>query len=800
MIAEIFVDLPSRIPSRSYDYEVPAHIADLIEIGSVVIVPFSGQKKLGVVAGIKASSNLENLLQVEDTAGIEIVSDETMRLCKWTADRYFANFYRVLRLALPPGGLPKIAKKWLVQDPSQLDEFISKAGFASPISFSKESSLSASQLKLMGVFESLPLLIKRGVLKRQFEIKPPKVHEKIVRYYQLAVDSVEAFKRVRKGAKKQEMVIGALAGAQGPLPAHHLLNFSSPQTIRSLVKKGVISALGIESKRVPREHGISLPIDPVANEEQIRALKTIGKKLGTRDEGRGMRKILIQGVTGSGKTKIYSEAVAQALEWGRSSIVVVPEISLTPQILSRFKARFGGNVAILHSGLGLGERFDEWKKIHNGCQIVVGTRSAIFAPIKNLGLIIIDEEHDGSYKQDSEPKYHLHKVAEQRARLNDALLILGSATPLIETRYEADRGKSHIISLHERIGKKPLPSMKMIDMRNKPNEEMLISNELLKEMERSLNRGQKILVFLNRRGFSRYLLCPVCGWTARCRDCDVSLVYHKKDEALKCHQCGYTEEEAVFCPRCESEPRIYGFGIQRAEEEIDKLFPGVPIIRIDTDSTRHKGAHLELLEQFQKHPVAILLGTQMISKGLDFPEIGLVGVLNADSSINLPDFRAAERTFQQLVQVSGRAGRGNIPGKVIIQTFSPENDVIASAQVGYDYFYRKELSNRKKLKYPPFSDLVNILISGSSLQKVETKSFELFDTLQRTLSKSAILLGPAPAAISKLKGHYRWHILLKTDDLESIHTPLGELVEDFRRSSGSSKVRIGLDVDPFSMM
>lgn len=510
---------------------------------------------------------------------------------------------------------------------------------------------------------------------------------------------------------------------------------------------------------------------------------------------------LLKGVTGSGKTEVYMKLVERVLLEGKSAIILVPEIALTPQMIERFKGRFGVNVALFHSKLSDGERFDEWFRVKEGkAKVIVGARSAIFLPAKNLGLIIIDEEHENTYKSEQNPKYQTKEVAEYLSELKGCKVILGSATPSIETYYRALTGEMKLLELNSRVDNKPMPPMKVIDMRNelKGGNKSLFSRELFIAIQERLKRKEQIILFLNRRGFSTFVSCRSCGYVFKCDECDISMTYHKNG-LLICHYCGKTKREPRECPKCHSKyVKFFGAGTQRVEEEVKKYFNNVRILRMDVDTTRDKHSYERIYNTFKNGEADILIGTQMVSKGLDFKNVTLVGILAADMSINIPDYRAAERTFQIITQVAGRAGRGDKQGEVLIQTYTPQHYSLQYA-VNYDYegFYEKEFTVRAMMKYPPFGKL--LLINGTSKKEELLKNFMHKITMMiKPLVESCLdieILGPIPCMISKLKENYRWQIVIKGEFDSYFSKNIKEILYDENKNVYND-IRISMDINP----
>ena len=509
---------------------------------------------------------------------------------------------------------------------------------------------------------------------------------------------------------------------------------------------------------------------------------------------------LIYGVTGSGKTEIYLRAIEEALGLGKEAIVLVPEISLTPQLLSRFKDRFGENLALLHSKLGKGERYDQWRRVLRGeVKIAIGARSALFAPFKQLGILIVDEEHEPSYKQEEKLKYHARDLAVVRAKQTDATLLMGSATPSLESYYNAEKGKFHLLTLPERIGGKSLPHVEVVDMKKEGG---LLSEGIKTALRKNIEEKKQSLLFLNRRGFANFILCPDCGFTFKCPNCSVTLTHHLKDRSLQCHYCDYTMEPPGDCPKCGGHRlRGMGIGTERLEQEIRALFPGREVGRMDRDTTTQKRSHQDILQKLESGHTDILVGTQMIVKGHDFPNVTFVGVISADTSLHFPDFRSSERTFQLLTQVAGRAGRGDTLGEVIIQTFNPDHYSILRAK-DHDFlgFYREEMPFRNALDYPPFSRLINFRAVGNNEKRTREIAEEMGETGQSLLKKDGPkgidLLGPSAAPFSKMKGKFRWQMLAKGKSPRLLHQFARELANRLEDSIRRKGVSLDIDVDP----
>jgi len=573
-----------------------------------------------------------------------------------------------------------------------------------------------------------------------------------------------------------------------------------------------------ESRFVPK--GLSEPIDPFfqgyhpsgenwncntvnLNSEQERVLQVIWEVY-KKQQG---ETVLLHGVTGSGKTEIYRALVARVLQDGGEAIILAPEISLASQISQVFLAQFGDLVAVIHSGISFNEKLKIWQDILTGQKkVIIGARSAVFAPLPKLKLIILDEEHDNAYKQDENPKYHARDVARKRMEQKKGLVLLGSATPSLEAYAAAQRKKIALVTLRHRYNQRPLPRVEIVDMKRElaGGNKGLFSESLKEKLRDRIAKGQQSILFLNRRGYATFVFCRECGYVARCPNCDISLTYHSNREKLRCHYCDYQQEISHHCPECGSKYiRFYGQGTERVEEEVKALFPGIDVLRLDTDTTSGIGKHAEILQKFQQGHVPIMVGTQMLAKGLDFPNVTLVGVILADQLLNMPDFRSRERTFQLLTQVAGRAGRGTIQGDVVIQTYTPEDRaIIKAAEQDFPAFFWQEIAYRKKMGYPPFSHLLRILLFHEKEERLIKAASGLAAQLRMAMTEQdkeqCMILGPAPAVLNKLKNEYRWQIILKGQNPTVLRkiTHLG--VKAFYNDSISSGINLSIDLNPVS--
>lgn len=563
------------------------------------------------------------------------------------------------------------------------------------------------------------------------------------------------------------------------------------------IKKGKES-IGSRLKSHEEPAVAHAPSDPhILMEEQDKALAQISDAINNGCPAT----FLLHGITASGKTEVYLQAIELVLQKGRQAIMLVPEIALTPQTIERFVSRFGHRVAVIHSHLTPAKRFLEWKKIRDGkADIVVGARSAIFSPMSRLGLIIIDEEHETTYKQDDVPRYHAREVAVERSRLNNCPLILGSATPSLESYYKARKGEYRLIRLTKRIDDRFLPKMKIVDMRMELATRKKIevfSKVLLDAIDKAINAGKQVIIFLNRRGFSTFINCKKCGLVMKCRRCDAVMVYHFDEKKLMCHYCNYAQTPPDICPKCRSAYiRYFGLGTEKVESELSHKFAHVKMARMDSDTTSAKGSHDKILGKFKSGEVKMLVGTQMIAKGLDFPEVTLVGVVSADVTLNVPDFRSSERAFNLLTQVGGRAGRGEDAGEVIVQTYAPDHyAILAAAKHDYERFYEEEIKSRKELYFPPFVNLVKVVVRARNDELASKTAGELAEAL-RIADKDAMIAGPAPAPMARVRGYFRYNVLLKGKDTKAMCALLKGVLASFRRPHG---VLIAVDVDPGSM-
>lgn len=740
----------------------------------------------------------KDILSLIDPA--PVVSAAQVLLARWMSDHYMAALFDCLSLMLPPGMERKVLTVFFPGE-ADLRSALAERDMAVLAYVRERPGASARDIeRLVGrqaASRIIAALVKKGLVVRMHELEAPSVRAKQRRYLSLAVSPEEAKREaglMRKGrAGSQAAVLEALLSAAGPVAAGALSEEAgvAPSAIASLLKKGLLAAEVREVVRDPLSHRSYPPsVAPALTESQAAAWQEIREHLFSARTPRHAV-FLLHGVTGSGKTELYLRALEAVVAQGRRGIVLVPEISLTPQTIGRFSARFHGRVAVLHSRLSPGEQHDEWMRIRKGeFDVVIGPRSALFAPQPQLGLIIIDEEHEWSYKQQEvQPRYHARDVALKFAELIGATVILGSATPDVETYRNAAEGQFRLLALPERVtprGVASLPEVQVVDMREelKSGNRSVFSRPLREALASVLRRQEQAILFLNRRGNSTVVLCRNCGHVVRCRRCQVSLTYHtvsaagRPGDSLVCHQCGGRYPVPLSCPACMSRAiRFMGVGTEKLEELLWQEFPGARTLRWDRDSASGKRSDEEFLDRFLGHDADVLIGTQMIAKGLDMPLVTLVGVVNADVGMYLPDFRSGERTFQLLCQVAGRAGRGEFGGKVIVQTYNPEHYAVRAA-AGHDYraFYEKEIAFRRSLRQPPFIRLVKLVYSHASEVSCRNEAERFAGAIRAWCVEQGVpvveMVGPAPAFVSRLRGKYRWQIILKGADPGRLISPL----------------------------
>lgn len=816
---EVVFPLPIR---HAFTYLIPDHLGSFIKIGHRVLAPFGRRQLTGYIIDLKHETEITDLKEIEDILdATPILSKEILKLTNWIAEYYLSSWGEVIEAALPTGINLESRKRVILSENLDREKILD----LEKINIDQKDLLLLLQRKgrqLVAQLDNnfgkqnlnynLLALRQKGYISFSRELIEPKVRVKYQNWVTLSPklknknevqQSIELL--LKKNSRQAEILKELEKYPDGIFQNNLLLQTkTSNSTLKTAQKNGLVV---IKKKEIFRDYYENIKTEkPKAIQLNSDQQKALNQLVGFIDK-HVFTPVLLFGVTGSGKTQVYIETLLEVRKRRRNAIVLVPEIALTPQTVSRFKAHFGDEIAVLHSRMSDGERYDSWRKIKEGkVQIVIGPRSAIFAPLPNIGLIVVDEEQESSYKQtDKNPRYHARDVALVRGKMNQAIVILGSATPSVESFHNAQTRKFRLLEMPKRVENLPLPKVEIVDMREewkkyKGKPSQIFSHLLLQKIAEKLTQQEQIILFQNRRGFSTFILCRDCGHVERCINCNITLTYHIHDHRLRCHYCDHIRVAPEICPNCKGIQITYkGTGTQRVEEEIKYHFPAARVVRMDLDTTSRKGAHDRILNDFREKKYDILLGTQMVAKGLDFPNVTLVGVISADTTLQLPDFRASERTFQLLTQVAGRSGRKTKQGEVIIQTYSPHNhSVIFAKKHDYLRFYAKEIQERKELSYPPFSRLIAIEFR----QKEEAKVKLVADLFTKEFKPQRFyqLLGPAPAPLSRLKDEYRYHLIIKYDRKQD---PLGEKIrnEILRIEQKLSKsrlrgVKVSIDVDP----
>ena len=815
--ARVAFPLPEDL---TFSYAIPARLQSVAQRGSRVLAPLGQRPREGVIVDLMdepdlpdESIKIKNLTVCLDD--IPTFSDELLALTKWMSEYYLSSWGEALRCAAPAA--VRTRQNQLVHSLATEEQIANmrQSRQTEILSVLKdEDGLSLHQIakrievEVSKLRPTVSALQEKGLVQLKSNIQS-KARPQTVSVVSLAKPVSEIEEQIPQleanRAPKQAEMLRVLLDCDGKtLTTADLTKRAdtSLSGLQSLEGKGLVRLESVQIVRNP------ISLDPVPsaqplvlNPDQATALQAIEEAI---DSGR-QELFLLHGVTGSGKTEVYMQAMASVLDRGKRVIVLVPEISLTPQTVSRFVGRFGSRVAVLHSNLSDGERYDQWQQIKSGAaDIVVGPRSAIFAPFPDLGLIVIDEEHETSYKQDAaHPFYHARDVAVKRSELVRCPLILGSATPSLESFYYAQQGESSLLRLPSRVSNIEMPPVEIVDMREelKRGNRTIFSTSLRTAIEQRLSKGEQIILFLNRRGFSTHVFCRACGYVERCDHCSISLTFHFHTKRMGCRHCGYERPTPQVCPECGSVYiRYFGLGTEQVEQEVVKAFPEARVRRMDSDSTTRKDAHQKILDVFKSGEIDILVGTQMIAKGLDFPNVTLVGVISADTALNLPDFRAGERAFNLLTQVAGRSGRSQAGGDVILQTYMPEHYSIQAAQ-GHDYhrFYHEEIGYREALLYPPLSHAATILLRGEVENEVIQTANHLLDQLEvfkEARFPTVEIRGPVPAPLAKIRNKFRWHFLLRSEDVEELR----ELIQCAVTEVSPTNIDLIVDIDPMSVL
>ncbi len=809
--AEMAIPLPM---DHTFTYSVPPALQDRVAVGMRAFVPMASRIETGYIVSLQDHTEVETVRELLDLPDESPVFSEPMlNLCQWLAEYYCCSWGEALQCALPAGLKSGARMRYhLIPGEAASGRFSERQRTIIAALFKRGPLLEHQIASLVGrksLSSALHALIKRGVVRAEPALDETSVSIRTETWVCLREDNVlpvaELLHLQRRAPKQAAVYLDLLHGqperTAAELCGKHAVTLS---VVQALVDKGLVNRIEREFYRRPdMSTALAASGKHELNPEQQQAHDAITQAL----DSHRFQTFLLRGITGSGKTEVYLQAIEHALALGKDAIILVPEISLTPQTVGRFYARFQQSIAVLHSGLSLGERYDEWRRAQRGeVKIVVGARSAVFAPLRNVGILIVDEEHDNSYKQGETPRYHARDVAIMRAKRNNAVCVLGSATPSIESFHNSEIGKSIRLELRQRATASPLPEVKLIDMRIETKEtsgQIILSRSLEEAVNARIDAREQVILLLNRRGFAPYVLCPSCGWVAPCDNCQVSMTYHSSGGMLHCHYCGAQRIRPEQCCECGFKPLLYlGTGTQKAEDYLLRSFPRARIGRMDADTTSGKGGHAKILGRFANGEIDILIGTQMLAKGHDYPGVTLVGVINADTGLNMPDFRAAEQTFQLLTQVAGRAGRGDRPGEVYIQTFRPRHYAVqAAAHHDYTAFHTEELRHRQAAGYPPFRRMANL-----SIESEDPALAERHAVLLKRLAREAIetqnlngveILGPAPALIRRVNKKYRWNLALLSRSAQRLNTLARALRDAFPAQALANKLQLKIDLDPY---
>ncbi|NIA14224.1 MAG: primosomal protein N' [Nitrospiraceae bacterium] len=812
-----FADVALPVPvDHPFTYAVPEALADHVILGMRVVVPVRKRTETGYVVGLRDTTDVPNvraIIDVPDPA--PVFSALMLRLCTWLADYYCCSLGEALQCTLPAGlKTQAIVRYTLLPDQLGTGRYSERQRKVVAELYSRGSRTQkqlAATLGSAGLTQSLQSLVARGILRAETTGHEQGVSmrtETYVRLIEANVPDTEDLARLQRRAPKQaavylDLLHGEPERAASALYAKHQANAA---IVNALTAKALVERVEREFLRTPEFRAdpnsrVKLALNP----EQQHAYESIVNAAAAD----AFTTFLLRGVTGSGKTEVYLQAIEHVLELGRNAILLVPEISLTPQTVGRLFGRFQERIAVLHSGLGRGERYDEWRRAQRGeVRIVVGARSAVFAPLPNVGIIVVDEEHDGSYKQSDAPRYHARDVAIMRASLEKAVCVLGSATPSIESNFKSEAAKFTRLELPNRATRGTLPEVRLVDMRVETKEvggEVVLSRLLEAEIRARVAAKEQVILLLNRRGFAPFVLCAKCGWVAHCEHCNVSLTYHASGGHLCCHYCGTRSGVPEECGECGFSPLLFlGTGTQKAEQFLMRAFDGARIERMDADTTSGKGGHAKILGRFANGDIDILLGTQMIAKGHDYPGVTLVGVINADTGLSIPDFRAAEQSFQLLTQVAGRAGRGDRPGTVIIQTFRPNHYAVqAASHHDYAAFYAREIAERRAAAYPPFRRMANLAIEAEDPQHAQRAAALLHRIVREQIQahnfRGVEVLGPSPASVYRVKKKYRWNLGLLSKSAKRLNILTRATRDDLAQRAATSKIQLKVDLDPYGV-
>jgi len=805
---EVAVALPVH---NTFTYSVAEDLASLVSTGKRVLVPFARRRLTGFVLDASPPNpklEVKPVLDILDDA--PLFPESMIAFFRWIADYYIHPIGEVIKCALPGGlnvydfatvsitavGLRALEGKSATKlEKSALNLLINRPRRLKDLGQTLNPNVPATFIQS---------LQRRGWVSIKRELKNSRIRPKTQRY----VAAVDADLPLDGLTKQRQKILDHLnSGGETSLENLNMRVPTTTPTVKSLESAGYVKFYNKRVYRDPFGETVDPDTPPNLTGDQKNVISRVIKTL-----GHGFATYLLAGVTGSGKTEVYMQLAAAVIDRGYSVLILIPEIALISQMERRFRARFGERVAVLHSGLSRGERYDQWQRIkRKEVPIAIGARSAIFAPFQDIGLIVVDEEHDTSYKQEGSLRYNARDLAIVRAQIEKCAAVLGSATPSIQSIYNAYKGKFTEVNLDKRVEKRPLPEITVVDLRQSRDQRGIrrfISADLMQAMKAALERSEQILLFLNRRGFANFPVCAECGESLKCKNCDISLTLHQAANAYKCHYCGFARAGSSTCSKCGSaQIRHLGLGTEKIEAALLKIFPEARVARMDRDTTRRKGSIVKILKDLRHHRIDILVGTQMVAKGHDFPNITLVGIICADLSLSFPDFRAGERTFQLLAQVSGRAGRGDAPGKVILQTYNPDHfSIVAARRQDFKTFYDEEIVFRRTLKYPPFSRLIQLKISGRDKGQTAEHAHAIGDLCRRlqdrneVFRKSVGILGPIEAALTRIAGKYRWQILLKGSGARSLHQFTRSLMFENPARFHRRGVKVAVDVDPYSML
>jgi primosomal protein N' (replication factor Y) (superfamily II helicase) len=836
---QVVVDVRTPELPQPLTYLAPPELRAQLRFGSTVLVPLRGREQIGYVVGLGregetgrfAPSRLRPIAAVLQRESA--FEPSLFALVEWVAERTHASLEEALHCIAPEGQMLavratiRLAPAWRPGEEARVPGWGTAtravAARVRQVLAEAGGALELEALRRRVPEDLLPAVLRRarrlGWVEEERGVTAPRVRAKTAPAVSLAplaaaegVDEPTSSPRSPRLGPRQQAVLDYLRAQPQSSPVLQRCLCEevgvSTECIRSLVARGLLVTQRVAVSRVAAARGDSKPgsgaaATPGERPEALTPEQTaaVGAIIGAFGQP---STFLLFGVTGSGKTEVYLQACEAALAAGRRAIYLVPEISLTAQVVEQFRERFGARVGLIHSRLSDGERFDEWQRIRRGeIAVVLGPRSALFTPARDVGLLLVDEEHDSSYKQESVPRYLTRDVASRRAELEGAVLVLGSATPAVETYYRAERGDYRLLPLPVRVLGRPLPEVEIIDLREESRARpgLIFGRRLEEAIREALARGEQVILFLNRRGFSTFVLCRDCGYVARCPNCNVSLTLHQElGNRLICHHCAYERRAPATCPRCSgARIRLFGIGTERVEAAAQETFPEARIARLDRDSTARKDSHTRIVKRFREREANLLIGTQMVAKGFDFPDVTLVGVITADTALNLPDFRAAERSFQILSQVSGRAGRGERPGQVIVQTFAPDHYSIQAA-AAHDYlgFYQQEIVHRRELSYPPFAVLARLIIADASEEAARGKIHTVHQLLAEGAAAAGVqTLGPCAAPLTRINRKYRWHLLLKSPEWEPLQALLRSALPQLRQRAGAG---LTVDVDPQSLL